>query len=71
MPAICLSVMGLCLPALGPAGRTAPSLYSTASSGSSHSLAARLQDSFMTSRAASTVAMPLEKVARLPPVRKL
>jgi hypothetical protein len=29
-------------------------------------LAARLQDSFMTSRAASTVAMPLEKVARLP-----
>ena len=71
MPAISFSVIGVCLPALGPAGRTAPSSYSTASSGSSHSLAARLQASFMTSRAASTVAMPLEKVARLPPVRKL
>ena len=71
MPAICASVIGLCLPALGPAGRTAPCTYSTASSGSSHNLAARLQASFMTSRAASTVAMPLENVARLPPVRKL
>ena len=51
--------------------RACPSSQTTSSSGISQIFAARSRSWRITSRAASITAMPLEKVTRLPPVRKL
>jgi hypothetical protein len=71
IPAMSASDNGSKSPTLLPAGRAWPSSHTTASIGTSQILAARRRSCVTTSRAASTAAMPVEKVVRLPPVRKL
>ena len=69
--AISASVMGGCVPALGPAGTAAPSSHNTASSSMPQIFAARRHISRIAARAASIVANPTANVTRLPSVMSL
>ena len=68
MAAISARLIGGCSPALGPAGRAAPSSQTTASGSMPQTIATRRHISRLAARAASIVASPTAKVTRLPSV---
>ena len=71
LPAISASVIGSCLPALGPAGRTRAVHVFDGVLRQLPQLGGALARFLHDLARGLHVAMPLEKVARLPPVRKL